>query len=595
MSEQERAPAWWRRLPWNPILTKEILVYERGSSISPNKSAINILIWGLIAIALLAYAAYVPGALRFAGRALGFGALGILSLTSFAVSVPASTSIALERDRGTFDTLSISALGSGRLVRGKILAAMAVGLHNKAPILPACGILLLFGGLPVEILPPYLIYLLAVDFAYAAYGVSASALEHRPPKVQAYMKPPTQAQLSIQRGASLAVVSVLGMIYVFVFLLPMALKRGSSVPAVLEQGRLLGALHPLVCLVLWGPIKVFSLSLPLWLVGTLFHILLGWTFMSQAVDRLRPRSAELGRQSRLSGLVVFGFLFLYVLGAVWSAPGLRLPAVLILGLLVLLAAVMKVGFARDKRGAPSRRELAAALLRPWDALRPRARGAPLYLLSLALLVGGAVVMAAAPIRGGLGAALKSLAGFALFSLAFGLAGARANARARREESEALLGLVTAPPEGAGEEEEKARDRELRGLPLLVIFLAMVLPLVAWAAARSARIGKLPLSANTADAIGAVGAVALAFNPLASALPLVEDPAVIGSAVPIKMLAELGVSPHLIFGLHLIIYGLVAALSLLFYPRPPHGPEALLAALDERRRGEAAGPSPEADA
>jgi hypothetical protein len=578
--------------PLNPVFLKEILIYERGGSATPTRAAVLALGMTTIVLVVLSLAVYFPGPWRFAGRAMGLGTLALLAFASYGVMVPAATSIALERDRETFDTLTVSSLESGRMIRGKILGAFAIGLMTKAPLLPACGIVYLFGGVSISLFLAFLVVIVAVDFAYATLGVLISCKHHKPPRVQAFIKPPTQAQLALQRGIGLLVFSSVILLYGIAFLIPLSIQNGWVISGVLRKLAVLGISHPVLCLLFWGPVKLFEFELPLWLLCSTFHMLLAAPLYARAVQTHRPATVAKSRTARLLSLPLLGFIYFCLLGSLWSLS----PIWLILGVsgmtgsLVLLW-VVGSAFVKEPMNLAQRGGrfgmLEAAFFRPTEIFRSQVSSSPGYLLltsSLAALVFGVALFHCYPDKALWTPALLCGLGFLSFTLGASLFGVRSNASVQFQEGEQLrkiiAGDVTAK-EGGKPEEGKA-EKGVRGLPVAVLGLSFLLPVMAWICAKAALSGALPMSSTMVTMVKSLGLMALALNPFAALLPVLGDPALSGHGVVVKGLNDLGTSPMTIYGCHIALYLALALLSVLFFPKAPPPREELLKALKERQ-------------
>lgn len=594
----------------NPVFLKEILVYERGGSATPTRAAILALALITVVMVFLTLAVYFPGPWRFAGRVIGLGTLALLAFASYGVMVPAATSIALERDRETFDTLTVSSLESGRLIRGKILGAFAIGLMTKAPLLPACGVAYLFGGLSISLFLAFLVVIVSVDFAYATLGVLISCKHHKPPRVQAFIKPPTQAQLALQRGIGLLVFSSVVLLYGIAFLIPLSIQHGWVISGIIRKLAIVGISHPVLCLLFWGPVDLFGLELPLWLLCSLFHILLALPLYAKAVQTHRPPTVPKSRGPRLLSLPLLAFVYVGVLGSLWAMT----PTWVILGMSLLsgiLTMVWVVSAAYNKESlATSERHsrwgmVQLAFLSPGELFRSRAGTAPGYLSLTSLMASGFFCLAlyhCYPSQAPWLEMVGCVAGLLIFTLGASLYGVRSNAAAQFQEGEQLRKVIAGDvePKEEGKPATAKVEKGIRGTPLGIIVMSFVLPLMAWIGAKAAGSGSLPVSDTVVAIFKTLGLVALSFNPFAGLLPVLGDPSLCGHGVIEKGINDLGATPTTIYFAHLTLYGLIALASFLLYPKPPPNRAEILEALTQRYEVKEdpeveSGPEPEKEA
>lgn len=579
------------RLPFNPVFLKEILVYERSGSATAVRSAMMALAMCIMVLGLFTLAVYFPGPWRFAGRGVGLCALSLLAFASYGVMVPAATSIALERDRETFDTLCISSLEPETLVRGKILAAFFIGLMTKAPVLPACALAFLFGGLSVSIVPAFLVVIFSVDLAYAALGVYISGRHHKPPKVQAFIKPPTQAQLSLQRGVGILVFCSVMLLYGIAFLIPVSMNYGWWLSSILAQARVIGMLHPVLCLLFWGPVKLFGVECPLWLLTVVFHILITIPLYAKAVDHHRPKSRVGSVFPRLLMLPVVLFFMACALGvlipykALFSVLTLCGFAFIFQTLLVIVVSYDKRDWPLDSQAGPG--IVLTGLKEPADIFRSRSFSSHYYALFFAFLL--CLGILAALLRDPLvmdylgGWALTSLA-LCLWTFSLSIHALTMNLRFIQKEKEQLLEVLRGQKDKDQDEDKKEsddNDGSFRAIPITLVFFSFVLPGMCGIAIKAAATGTLPVAPWVSQVLAYIGAGALAVNPMTAFLPLLSDAQLTGSSIPQNIAQHFQVSVQTLVIMHFVIYALLLLVSFFSFPEAPADSQDFLTALRER--------------
>lgn len=587
----------------NPVFLKEILMYERGGSATPTRASVLTLALITVVMVILALAVYFPGPWRYAGRILGLGTLALLAFASYGVMVPAATSIALERDRETFDTLTVSSLESGRLIRGKILGAFSIGLMTKAPLLPVCGVAYLFGGLSIGMFLAFLVVIASVDFAYATLGVLISCKHHKPPRVQAFIKPPTQAQLALQRGVGLLVFSSVILLYGVAFLIPLSIQHGWVISGIIRKLAIVGISHPVLCLLFWGPVDLFGLEMPLWVLCSAFHLLLALPLYAKAVQTHRPPTVPKSRGPRLLSLPLLSFVYVGFLGSLWSMT----PTWMILGMSLLsgvfvMVWVVSAAYNKETLAASDRVNrwgmVELAFFKPGEIFRSRTGTAPGYLVITSLLASAFFALALYHCYPSQVPWLEMVAcagGLLLFTVGASLYGARANASAQYHEGAQLQKVIAGDvePKEEGKPAPAKVEKGIRGTPLGIIVMSFVLPLMAWIGAKTAASGSLPVSDSVVAVFKSLGLIALAFNPFAGLLPVLGDPSLCGHGIIEKGINDLGTSPMTIYFGHLGLYTVIAILSIAFYPKPPPSRDELLQALSQRHEANNKGEPSEA--
>ena len=151
-----------------PVLVQEMRVRQRG--IKPFATMLVYLLVLSIAAMIILFYHYpdraTAGRLAELGRNL-YLALTIIQLVMVCLIVPAysSASVCGERERGTFDLLSLTLLSSRSVVDQKLIAAMAQALLLIFASLPVMAIVFLLGGVsPLELLLGYGLLLVTALF-----------------------------------------------------------------------------------------------------------------------------------------------------------------------------------------------------------------------------------------------------------------------------------------------------------------------------------------------------------------------------------------------------------------------------------------------
>lgn len=576
---------------WNAVAYKDLLIFARTPGGGLGMRALWVATALSLPLLVYAWATHaLPGPWRFAARPVFLLTAGLLALFNFSVAVPAATAFALERDRDTLESLVVSPLTPWRLVLGKLFGALAIGLFTKTAMLPPLALAFALGGEDLAFIPAFLLLMLACDVSFAAFALLVGARRLEAPARVGWLKAQTsQAQLALQSSAALSVVASLIPIYAAIFLVPLAFQQGIALERVLDAMAPLGVFHPLAALVLWGPVDLFGLEVPLWLLGVLFHVLLALPLLADAAEAQRSEGTPPGRATRLLALPVVLLTLLLTASASRALPT-PLAAAFVVGLplgLVLLIA-LRTGFVPGPgRVALSRTELLRGFLPPATLESAPAR-APGYTLWVALLAGALTVWG----LGGGGSAWLTAATVCLTGVALATVGCRLVAADLRKDDRAFLDAVRAEaPTTAGadtqEAEEADRRARLRGRVIArVVVVTGLLPLLAAGGIALGR-DNLPALAGLRPVFEILVAVGMALNPLSAALPALLEPATFGSDLVAQGFLGLGVDPWLVYGLHVVSYGLALALALCSL-RPPLDLEAILA---EHLSAAAASPPP----
>ncbi|MGE0707579.1 MAG: ABC transporter permease [Planctomycetota bacterium] len=569
-----------RRL--NPLVYKDLLTYTRGAV----GGTARVVAYGIFfALPLVAFAwalAFLPGPHRFAMRHVFLGVCGLMAFLHLGVAVPASTAFALERDRDTLESLIVSPLHAWRLVLGKLGTALTVGLLTKGAILPPLAVAFALGGGDLGFLPRYLLLLVCVDLSLAAFALHMGCRHRDAPSQLGWVKhQTTQTQLALQATIGISVLSFLLPFYAIGFLIPLSLQHGVRVAEVLEVLAPLGALHPLAALTVWGEADIFGWHAPIWLLGVCFHLALALPLLSGTADSQRPEGSAPNWQTRLLTLPVL-LLGLLIVGAVLrrSPQVVRVPVGLSLLALLQVTIAVSTGFSEES-GRPVTVRGVLGSFHPLRALESTPARSPGYVLLFAVLSAPFFVWV-----GGAGStAVASWAATALAAVSVACAGARLSARVREQEDEAFLEALGSRGQAAGEEEdsdeetdEEAAEKSRRSAPrryLGHLFgIAFLLPPLMGVLLLAIESGIWPPLAALRPVIGPLTSVGLSLNPFTGLLPVLADPRLLGSDLPLRVLEQIGVIPWVVFLGHVVAYGalLVAALATL---RPPLDLEAAL--------------------
>jgi len=171
-----RLGQWFKRLD-APVLVQEMRVRQRG--VKPFAIMLAYLLILSVAGILMLYYNYperaTAGRMAELGQEL-YGVLSVVQLVMVCLIVPAysSASVCAERERGTFDLLSLTLLSSSAIVTQKLVAAMGQALMLIFASLPIMAIVFLLGGVsPVELLVAYAMILVTSVFL-ASLGMLCS-------------------------------------------------------------------------------------------------------------------------------------------------------------------------------------------------------------------------------------------------------------------------------------------------------------------------------------------------------------------------------------------------------------------------------------
>lgn len=565
------------------VAWKDLLIFGRQSSGWKDATGAFLLLGPLVAV--VAVLAESAGPWRHGAHALALGVAAIFSTLSFAVTVAAATSVALERDRDTLPALVVSPLTPGELVLGKLLAAVANSLGTKALAFPALAIAYAVGGLEAGFIPRFFLVILAADVSFASFALALSSRPLRPPRLgsPALKLGVSQAQLALQRSVGFSVLASLVPVYTSIFGLPLVLQQGLPLGRWLDQGGAFGALHPLFTIVAWGPVRLYGHSVPVWALAVVFHLLLALPLLASAAESQRAAGAERGRLPR----VAFSVWFVYVVGVAAGALGDRAHEggsliVAALGGALLVGAALGAASTAPGRRPFGRRDVFLALFDPRQAAASAPETAPAAVFALAVVLGLFVASTASSA----GAAVRATGGLGLAALGIACLGARLAARAQARDAAAFERAVAKPREkgagaaptgergartegAAGEGGENAPEPSTGASTVFaagLLFLALG-PALAGLGIALGR-GALPQLEPLEPAFRWLAVVALAANPFSALVPLVDPQGPIGVVLAQRVPAVLGVDASSVASLGAAIWAVVVLVSFATLRRAP---------------------------
>lgn len=173
-----------RGLHLNPIIVRELRTRMRG--VRPY-AILTIFLIALIGVGYGIYQLMLQQT-RFGitvlsaqvGQALFSGlSLGTLLLVVFLAPALTSGAISGEREQLTYDMLMATALHPGRLLWGKLVAALSYLFLLIFAALPVFSVVLMFGGVEPRMLGKALLLLIAATLFYGMLGLFCSALFRR--------------------------------------------------------------------------------------------------------------------------------------------------------------------------------------------------------------------------------------------------------------------------------------------------------------------------------------------------------------------------------------------------------------------------------
>ena len=435
---------------WNPVLLKELRPFLRQERMSSRLFwVVSVTSLGLVWC--LAMRSFAPGTFPAVGH-LAFIILGFIQwFLSVMAIVPSATSIALEREKHTFEGLLSSPLRPEVLVRGKLWFAVYVATLTQIAVVPVLAGAYLLGGVHLWRVPLYLMLLAVHNTFLASAGIYFSTLPHKPPRVAAGMLQASmsKAQLAQQKAMGLWALFVIPAVYGLIGVLstPMAAAgglppAGATALELLERMKSLGGIFPAFALTVRDPVTFFGTSVSFWVPALLFNGLLAALYYRLAVSVIHGRAHDHGPGVRLLAAALTHAALLMLLGNLWPAAPLDAPvAVYAFGgfasawFLVFMVPSLTMGEAlpddRKERWAGVWR----AFLRPREALRHRTPTGPAWLLGIGAPALGywAVLCSRAPGARPIQLAVEAGILFGTGVVGYGLLGLSASVRRRSGE------------------------------------------------------------------------------------------------------------------------------------------------------------------
>jgi hypothetical protein len=538
-------------------------------------------------LALAAADAWLPGPWRWEGARAGVLAIAALVATSaFAVSGPAAVAFAFERDRDTLDSLAISPVRARDLVLGKLLAVLAGSFAQKALLLPMLAAAFAIGGFDLGFLPRFLAFLIAADLSFASLALALGARPIRTPKRAhvLFKIVPSQAQLAVQRALAIPLLASLLPIYAIPILIPFALQNGPRLARVLDALAPLGAIHPLLALLVWGDARIFGVRVPVWGLGVAFHVLAALPLLASAAEAHREPGAPPGRATRATGLLLVAFVFVVLAGIASSIDPQVRPLVLgVIALAVVVVGAIQAGSTAPPREPFGLREVLVPFVRVDRALESSPSSAGAFGLALGLVI----LPCFASCEPGAPAVRLGLA-LALVATSLGLAFARRAAREQALEAAAVERALATPPQtGDADGSSDPRDAQNGDASSVVALLAaalLVLPVVGLGGILLAR-GPFPALEPVVPVLRVIAGAGIAANPLSALLPAF-DPSVMTNGDPLGPLwTVVGAERTTLFGCHVAIWSAIALASLITLRRARDPASILSAALAREAAGE----------
>ncbi|MBI2352299.1 MAG: ABC transporter permease [Deltaproteobacteria bacterium] len=162
----------------NPIIGKELRVILR------RRRAFGLQLAYLSVLVLLVFAVWPRGGVYSLGALASRDLFTVLSLGQLilvALFSPAftSTSITLEKERGTFDLLFASLLKPGSIITGKLISSVAVLLILIFSSLPIMSVSFLLGGVSLAELGRAVLVLVSATLLFGMLGLALSAVSGR--------------------------------------------------------------------------------------------------------------------------------------------------------------------------------------------------------------------------------------------------------------------------------------------------------------------------------------------------------------------------------------------------------------------------------
>lgn len=487
---------------WNPILLKELRPFLRQERSSWRMFWVAA--FTLVGLAwCLALRAFAPGVFPGVGQ-LAFVILGFVQwFLSIMAVVPSATSIAVEREKHTYEGLVSSPLRPESLVQGKLAFAVYVATLTQLAVVPVLVGASLLGGVQIGQVPLYLVLLALHNCFLAAAGIYFSTLPHKPPKMAAGMLQASlsKVQIAQQKAMGLWALFVIPAVYGMIGVLstPAAAPgrlppAGATALELAERMKVLGGVLPAFSLTVREPATFFATRISFWIPALVFNGLMALLYYRLAVAAIRGRALDRGPGVRALCAALTHALLVLLLGNLWPPAPLDAPvaAYAFCGFatgwfLFVVGPALTMGEALPEDRTGRWAGVWQAFTRPAEALRHRTGTALSWLLGAGLPVLGyaAWLVAQAP---GAAASIVVVEGGALFlsGLAgYGLFGLSCSIRRRTGES---------PPPWAG-------------LLAVLLLAGMALP---WMARTLVTGGAVPLVAQ--GPLQALGVLAGLINP-----------------------------------------------------------------------------------
>ena len=560
------------------VAWKDLLVF--GKQATGWKGAVGALILLLPLVAAAALVAESAGPWRHLGHAIALGVAALFSTLSFAVTVPAATSVALERDRDTLPALVVSPTHAGRAGPGQAPRRRRQLARDQGRPLPGARDRLRDRRDRGRVHPRgSSSSCCAADISFASFALCARPRPLRPPRMGSpgFKLGVSQAQLALQRSVGFSVLGSLLPIYASVFGIPLVLQQGLSLAHWLETGGALGALHPLFALIAWGPVRLYGRTVPVWTLAVGFHLLLALPLLASAAEAQRAAGTLRGRLARFGFAVWFVYVVAVAAGALREGPGESGALVVAaLGGALLAGAALGAGLSAPRRTPFGLREVLLSFIDPRRAALSAPETAPggAFLLALALTP---FVVASA---GSVAEALRASAGLGLAAVGIAALGARIAARAQARDAAAFGRALAkrastrdaagtpndADPARATEGDEERLEEPPTGastvfaLGLLFLVLGPAVAALGIALAH----GALPQLVPLEPAFRGLAIGSLAANPFSALLPLVDPSTVVAQ----RLIQALGVEPGTLATLGAALWATAIVLSLGTLRRAP---------------------------
>jgi len=376
-TRRDRLAAFLQAAVLNPVLIRDLRPFVRAK----RWAAIQILFLVFSTLAILpvwwaAQRAWGVG-ISAAPTTTGFGEIAFRTMTTvwtlvlLVVAMAAtSTSVALERQKRTYESVAVTTLTAGEYVYGKVAGTTARCCLLLFTTIPLTALCVLLGGVsPGEAVETYAVLVVYLAL-WSSLGVFASA--------------------SVQERVASAVVTAAFLIGLQVGVFALMAVPGSP----------FGILVPGSLVPHWGSPSLFGIPVSSWLLGLPFTALLTTLIMTGTIDALPLRQPSHSARVRVLLLALTLVLAFVGIAGLDTHP-ITLDSEITQGALVLIwfwAGLMVPAFASYPAPAEVRRRPLRALLEAW---RPKAwlnresRGGPSAVLAVWLVGVGAVVLALA--------------------------------------------------------------------------------------------------------------------------------------------------------------------------------------------------------